>query len=69
MRRSSYLKRASKQFLSGTRYKSPFEAVEAGVRTLTHWAEILRQEREIEQAYLATRTALRGSKRNYAQTA
>ena len=69
MRRSSYLKRASKQFLEGTRFKSPVEAVEAGVRSLTHWAEILRQEREVEQAYLATRSALRSSKRSDAQTA
>jgi hypothetical protein len=69
MRRSSYLKRASKQFLAGTRYKSPVEAVEAGVRSLSHWAEVLRHEREAEQAYLMARAAQRGSKRSYAHMA
>jgi hypothetical protein len=66
MRRSSYLKRASKQFLEGTRFKSPVEAVEAGVRSLYLWAELLRQEREAEQVYLASRAAQRGNRRNYA---
>jgi hypothetical protein len=48
MKRTSYLKRASKRFLDGTKFKSPFAAVEAGVRTLESWAEILLEERENE---------------------
>jgi hypothetical protein len=55
MRRTSYLKRASKRFLEGTRCKSPIEAVDSGQRPLTLWAEILSQEREVEQAYQQTR--------------
>jgi hypothetical protein len=48
MKRTSYLKRASKRFLDGTKFKSPVAAVEAGVRTLESWAEILLEERENE---------------------
>lgn len=55
MRRTSYMKRASKRFLEGTRCKTPVEAVEAGVRTLNDWANLLTEERENEVAYLETR--------------
>ena len=48
MKRISYLKRASKRFLEGTKFRSPVAAVEAGVRTLESWAEILLEERENE---------------------
>jgi hypothetical protein len=48
MKRTSYLKRASKRFLDGTKFKSPIAAVEAGVRSLESWVEILVEERENE---------------------
>jgi hypothetical protein len=56
MRRTSYLKRASRRFLEGTRYKTPVEAVEAGTRTLAEWADTLGEEREIENEYLKERS-------------
>jgi hypothetical protein len=56
MRRTSYLKRASRRFLEGTRYKTPVEAVEAGARTLAEWADTLGEEREIENEYLKERS-------------
>ena len=51
MRRCAYYKRAAKRFLAGTRFKSPFEAVTAGVKTLEDWADTLTFEREIEEQY------------------
>jgi hypothetical protein len=52
MRRQSYLRRATRRFLEGTRYRIPVEAVAAGVRTLETWASILDEEREIERTRL-----------------
>lgn len=51
MRRCAYYKRAAKKFLAGTRFKAPFEAVMAGVKTLEDWADMLGLEREIEDQY------------------
>jgi hypothetical protein len=51
MRRSAYYKRAAKRFLADTRFKAPFEAVMAGVKTLEDWADMLAFEREIEEQY------------------
>lgn len=59
MRRTSYLKRASRRFLEGTRFKHPVEAVEAGERSLSAWAELLAEEREIELEYLRVRRVRR----------
>jgi hypothetical protein len=42
------MKRAAKKFLLGTKFRSPVDAVENGVRTLAEWAECLANEREIE---------------------
>lgn len=55
MSRQSYLKRASDRFLKGTRFKTPCDAVEAGVRSLEHWAVILAEEREREARSLPLR--------------
>jgi hypothetical protein len=55
MKRTSYLKRASKRFLDGTKFKSPVAAVEAGARTLESWAEILLEERENETLQILER--------------
>ena len=51
MRRLSYFKRASRRFLTGTRHRTPAEAVEAGSRTLEQWVNVLSEERELEGAY------------------
>jgi hypothetical protein len=48
MKRINYMRRATQRFLDGTKYRSPVEAVEAGVRSLTDWAEMLAEEREFE---------------------
>jgi hypothetical protein len=45
MRRPVYYKRATKQFLAGTRYKAPFEMVQAGLKTLEEWIDLLDFER------------------------
>lgn len=55
MRRLSYFKRASRRFLTGTRHRTPAEAVEAGARTLEQWVNTLSEERELEGAYLIER--------------
>ena len=59
MRRSSYLKRASRRFLEGTRYKSPVEAVEAGALSLNDWVRTLSEEREVERQFQEQRMQLR----------
>ncbi len=41
----SYTRRAAWRFLNGLSYRSPIEAVEAGVRTAEEWCEVLREER------------------------
>ena len=60
MRHTPYFKRAAKRFLAGTRYKNPFEAVEAGVLSLEAWSALLTEERDLEIAMLE-------AKRNEAQ--
>jgi hypothetical protein len=45
MRTSPYYKRASKRFLTGTRYHTPCDAVAAGAKTLLEWTQILEEER------------------------
>lgn len=52
MTRKKYMKLASRRFLEGTRFKAPIDAVEAGVRTLEQWADVLTQEREAQSALL-----------------
>ena len=48
MKRINYMRRATQRFLAGTKHRSPVEAVEAGVRSLTDWAQMLAEEREFE---------------------
>jgi hypothetical protein len=55
MRRISYMKRASQRFLEGTKFRSPFEAVQAGARNLDGWTQILSEERDAEMEYLLER--------------
>ena len=44
--RNKYYKRASRRFLSGTHFKTPCDAVEAGVKTLLEWTQVLEEERQ-----------------------
>ena len=39
--RVSYWAEARAQFLKGTRFRTPFEAVEAGARTVQEWCDLL----------------------------
>jgi hypothetical protein len=48
MKRTNYMKRATIRFLEGTKFRTPVEAVEAGVRSLGDWADMLAEERELE---------------------
>ena len=48
MKRTNYMKRATLRFLEGTKFRTPVEAVEAGVRSLGDWADMLAEERELE---------------------
>jgi exonuclease VII large subunit len=57
MRTSPYYKRASKRFLAGTRFKTPSDAVSAGVKTLLEWTQILEEERTLEMRMMAQRMA------------
>ena len=49
MRKSPYYKRAAKQFLHGLKFRTPCEAVEAGVRSLEDWSNLLLEEREVDR--------------------
>ena len=55
MRRSLHFKRASKRFLTGTRCKTPFEAVQSGIRTLEDWVLVLEEERIAEMEFARAR--------------
>jgi hypothetical protein len=48
MKRTNYMKRAAVRFLTGTKFRTPVEAVEAGLKSLGEWADILQEERELE---------------------
>jgi hypothetical protein len=63
MRRNPYFKQAAKRFLIGSRFKTPYEAVEAGARTLEEWSRVLLEERELERA-LERQLASRRSRRS-----
>ena len=49
MRKINYMKRAAKRFLAGTTFRVPVEVVEAGVKSLTEWVDILAEEREFDR--------------------
>ena len=48
MRRTPHYKRASQRFLEGTRFRTPNEAVQAGLRTLEEWVMVLEEERSLD---------------------
>ncbi len=66
MKQAGYLKRATKKFLHGTKFRSPVEAVEAGIRDLGDWADTLTNERELE-AVSPSRRSQRSPQREIAQ--
>ena len=49
MRKINYMKRAAKRFLAGTTFRIPVEVVEAGIKSLTEWVDILAEEREFDR--------------------
>lgn len=59
MYRNPYFRRASNRFLNGSRFKTPFEAVEAGACTLEEWSRVLLEERELELVFAQRRLARR----------
>ena len=59
MKQAGYLKRATKKFLHGTKFRSPVEAVEAGIRDLGEWADTLTNEREMESSPAPRRRSIR----------
>jgi hypothetical protein len=59
MRKSPYYKRAAKQFLHGLKFRTPCEAVEAGVRSLEDWSNLLLEERESDRELDQRQTHLR----------
>ena len=56
MRKTNYLKRATKRFLQGTHCISPVQAVESGKRSLAEWAALLAEERELDTAMMLGRS-------------
>ncbi len=64
MAKLSYLRRASKRFIQGTGKRTPWEAVEAGLRSLTDWAQVLDEERERDVLEARERSLRRRTRRN-----
>jgi hypothetical protein len=65
MKKTAYLTRATKKFLEGTNCKSPIQAVEQGIKTLSDWIDTLSLEQEIEAAQLATRRVQHKASKNF----
>ena len=64
MRKTPHFKRASKRFLDGTRCKTPFEAVQTGIRTLEEWVMVLEEERIVEMEFVQARVHRRHRQTN-----
>ena len=62
MQKTPHFKRASKRFLNGTRCNTPFEAVQAGIRTLEEWVTVLEEERLMEMEFVRARVPRRQRK-------
>ena len=50
--RKKFLRRASRRFCKGTPFQAPIKVVEAGLRSLEEWVDVLAEEREAHRAYL-----------------
>jgi hypothetical protein len=68
MKKTAYLTRATKKFLEGTNCKSPIQAVEEGMKTLSDWIDAISLEQEIEAAQLETRRVQHKASKNYRST-
>jgi hypothetical protein len=63
--RKKFLRRASRQFCAGTPFKSPIQAVEAGLRTLEEWVDVLNETRDAQRAFLqAKKDSIASSERS-----
>ncbi len=65
MKKTAYLTRATKQFLEGTNCKSPIQAVEQGIKTLSDWIDALSLEQELESEQLELRRVQRKTGKEY----
>jgi hypothetical protein len=65
MKKTAYLTRATKRFLEGTNCKSPIQAVEQGIKTLSDWIDTLSLEQEIESEQNESRRAKSKPTRHY----
>jgi hypothetical protein len=68
MKKTAYLTRATKRFLEGTNCRSPIQAVEQGVKTLSDWIDTLSLEQEIESEQNESRRTQRKSAKEYRST-
>jgi hypothetical protein len=68
MKKTAYLTRATKKFLEGTNCKSPIQAVEQGMKTLSDWIDAISLEQEIEAAQLETRRVQHKASKHYRST-
>lgn len=55
MKKTAYLTRATKRFLEDTNCKSPIQAVEQGIKTLSDWIDTLSLEQELESEQTESR--------------
>lgn len=65
MKKTAYLTRATKRFLEGTNCKSPIQAVEQGIKTLSDWIDTLSLEQELESEQFESRRASRKTGKEY----
>jgi hypothetical protein len=61
-----YLRVAARNFLHGTRCRTPEEAVASGVRTLEGWVEALRDAKDAQVAAMRGQTVLELEDSRYA---
>ena len=59
MQKTPHFKRASKRFLNGTRCNTPFEAVQAGIKTIREWVRVLEEEQIVEMKFVQARVRRR----------
>lgn len=65
MKKTAYLTRATKRFLEGTNCKSPIQAVEQGIKSLSDWIDTLSLEQELESEQVELRRASRKTAKEY----
>ena len=68
MKKTAYLTRATKRFLEGTNCKSPIQAVEQGIKTLSDWIDTLSLEQELEAEQVESNRNRRKISKEYRST-